>query len=160
MKNIALTLLTLLSLSAVALAGEKKHDHDHDHGKDEKKIVAGPNKGRVLQSVEPHAEFLVTEDRKIKITFLDEELKPVPAADQKVTVTTGERSAPTKLTFKKEGDVLVSEGALPEGNNLPTVVQIIPTADVKAITEKFNLNLSQCPECKHGEYACICEHDH
>jgi hypothetical protein len=155
MKHIAITLLTVLSLSASAFAAEK-HD-DHDHGK---KKLAGPNKGRVITSVEPHAEFLVKEDRKVQIAFVDDDLKQVPAGDQVVTVTTGERSSPTKLTFKKEGDVLVSDGTIPEGSAFPTVVQIRPDADGKAVTEKFNLNLAECPECKHGEYACICDDDH
>jgi hypothetical protein len=151
MKQLAITLLAALSLSAAALAGG---DHGHEH---EKKL-AGPNKGRVLQSVEPHAEFWVREDRKVQITFLDKDLKAIPAAAQEVTVTTGERSAPTKLTFKKEGDVLVSDAAIPEGNGFPTVVQIKVTPDAKVVTEKFNLNLAKCPECSNAEYACVCDH--
>jgi len=49
---------------------------------------------------------------------------------------------------------------IPEGENLPTVVQIKANPDAKAVTEKFNLNLAQCPTCKNKEYACTCEHGH
>ena len=52
--------------------------------------------------------------------------------------------------------MLISDKAVPEGNDLPTVVQIREKEGAKAVTEKFNLNLSVCPDCKHAEYACIC----
>lgn len=153
MKHLALALLAFLSFSAAALA-DGDHDHDHDHDK----VKAGPNGGRVIQKVEPHAEFLVKDDKKIQITFLNDDLKPVPAEAQEVTVTMGDRSAPTKLSFTKEGDVLVSDKAIPDGENLPTIVQIKVTPDAKAVTEKFNLNLAQCPDCSNKEYACTCAH--
>src|SRR6056297_132527 len=42
---------------------EEHGDHEHAHGD----IEAGPNGGRILDDVEPHLEFLVTEDRKVEI---------------------------------------------------------------------------------------------
>ena len=75
-------------------------------------------------------------------------------------VTLGDRSAPTKLAFAKDGDKLVSDKAIPEGNDHPTVVQIREKEGAKAINEKFNLNLSKCPTCSNAEYACICAHSH
>lgn len=127
------------------------------HG-DTEKVTAGPNGGRVLTKVDPHAEFFVTKDRKVQITFLNDDGKAIPAAAQIVTVTAGDRSAPTKLTFTKSGDVLISEGALPAGNDFPAVVQIKATAEAKTITEKFTVNLSKCGECGNAEYACTCGH--
>jgi hypothetical protein len=120
--------------------------------------VCGPNGGRLLVALEPHAEFLVLTDRRIQIIFLDMEDKPVPAAAQTVTVTTGSRLAPTTLRFEKSGDKLVSTTSLPSGDNLPVVVQIKTSPDAKTVVERFNLNLALCPECKRGEYACICDH--
>lgn len=156
-KSLLLPLIAALALSLpVSAADKKKHDHDHDHAK-EKKITA-PNGGRIITAVEPHAEFLVTKDRKVQITFLGEDGKAIVPVGQVVTVTAGERSSPTKLTFAKSGNVLVSDAALPAGNDFPTVVQIKATADAKAVTEKFNLNLSNCPACKFAEYACTCAH--
>ena len=73
-------------------------------------------------------------------------------------MTTGERSSPTKLTFKKSGNTLISDGAVPAGDGFATVVQIKATPDAKAVTEKFNLDLSTCSGCKLKEYACTCGH--
>ena len=156
-KSLLLPLIAALALSLPVSAADKKKDgHNHDHSK-EKKITA-PNGGRVITAVEPHAEFLVTSDRKVQITFLGEDGKAIAPAGQVVTVTAGERSSPTKLTFAKSGNMLVSDAALPAGNDFPTVVQIKATPDAKAVTEKFNLNLSKCPDCSFAEYACTCAH--
>lgn len=144
--------LHLLAVIALALSATVLHAHN------DKKKVAGPNGGRIIATVEPRAEFFVTADRKVQITFLDQAGKAITPADQVVTVTAGDRAAPTKLTFAKTGNALLSTAALPQGNELPTVVQIKPAAHGKAVTEKFNVDLSKCRECKHAEYACICAH--
>lgn len=151
MKTPILTLIATLALTIPAFAAD---DHKHEIKE------AGPNGGKILTAIEPHAEFFVTPDRKVQITFLGENGKAIAPAAQIVTVTAGERSAPTKLSFAKSGDVLLSEQALPAGNDFPTVVQIKVTPEAKATVEKFNLNLSKCPECKLVEYACTCSHSH
>ena len=154
MKKTILSALALLALVVPTFAEDKDHDHsDHD------KIVAGPNGGRVITEVEPHLEFFVTEDRKVKITALDDDLKPVAISGQSVTVTGGDRSNPTRMKFEKVGDVLMSDIAFPEGNDFPVVVQVKPGGDAKTITERFNLNLSDCPSCDNKEYACTCDHE-
>lgn len=134
-------------------------DHDHD-GHDHSDIEAGPNGGRVLHAVEPHLEFLVTEDRKVRIAALTEEGKVQPIGEQSVTVIGGDRSNPTMMKLTKQGEVLVSDIAFPEGNDFPVVIQIKNTPDAKAETEKFNLNLADCPTCDYKEYACTCDHEH
>jgi hypothetical protein len=149
-----LTTATLLALAvafSVNAAEEKKHDHDHE-------IKAGPTGGKLITEVEPHVEFFVNKDNKVEIRFIDDDMKVVAPGEQVISVTLGDRSAPTKLTFTKEGNMLISDKTIPEGENLPTVVQIKTTADAKAVTEKFNLNLEQCPTCKNKEYACTCAH--
>lgn len=151
------TIITLLALafSPLVFADEKeKHDHDHEH------IVAGPTGGRMITEVEPHAEFFVNQDNKIEIRFFDHDNEPVAPAGQTVSVILGERSKPTKLAFAKDGDKLISDQAIPAGNLLPTVIQIKASADAKTVTERFNLNLSDCPTCDYKEYACICDHEH
>lgn len=154
-KSLVLTIIAALALSLPATAAEKKHDPaDHTH----EKKVAGPNGGRIIATVTPRAEFFVTADRKVQITFLDQAGKAIAPADQVVTVTTGDRSAPKTLTFAKAGNTLLSTTALPAGNDLPTVVQIKANATAKAITAKFNIDLGKCGECKLAEYACICAH--
>jgi len=124
----------------------------------ETKKVAGPNGGRIIATVTPRAEFFVTADRKVQITFLDDAGKAIAPAEQVVTVTTGDRSAPKSLTFAQAGNTLLSTSALPAGNDLPAVVQIKANATAKPITAKFTLDLNKCGECKLAEYACTCAH--
>lgn len=139
-----------------AHAEGEEHDHDHDHAG----IEDGPNGGRLLTTVEPHLEFFVTDDRKVQITSVDEEEKAQPIGEQVVKVIGGSRTNPIRLSFAKQGDVLMSDVAFPEGNDFPVVVQIKQTADGETVTEKFNLNLVQCPDCPNKEYACTCDHAH
>jgi len=131
----------------------------HEESGHEKK-VAGPNGGRILTSIEPHAEFFVTADRKVQITFVDDNEKAIAPAEQVVAVTTGERSAPVKMTFLKNDTAFLSEQSVPEGNNFPAVVQIKASPDTKTSVEKFTLNFSNCSGCNLPEYACICSHEH
>lgn len=148
--KLRITLFTLAFAFAVTAADKEKHDHD--------KIKAGPTGGRLITEVEPHAEFFVNKDKKVEVRFVDDDNKVVAPGEQVVTVTLGDRSAPTKLSFSKDGDKLISDKVIPEGNDLPTVVQVREKEGAKAVTEKFNLNLEQCPTCKYKEYACTCEH--
>lgn len=138
--------------------GQDGSDHAEHAGQAHAEAKAGPNGGKVIQKVEPHLEFWVTKDRKVQITALDKDGKATPIGAQIVSVIGGDRSKPTRMTFAKEGDVLVSDKAFPEGNDFPVVVQIKTTPDAKTVIEKFNLNLSDCPTCKHLEYACTCDH--
>ena len=120
--------------------------------------IKAPNGGRIIDTVEPHAEFLITKDKKVEVRFLDDAGKVVAPAAQTVTVTMGDRSAPTKLAFTKDGDKLVSDKVIPEGKELPVVVQIKTTPEAKSVAAKFNLNLAKCSTCEHAEYACTCAH--
>jgi len=139
---------------------DKHDDHDHDDH-DHEKAVVGPNGGKVITSVEPHLEFFVTKDRKVKITALDDDLKPVKIGRQSVKMVAGERSKPTKISFEEKDGVLVSTGTLPKGNDFPVVLQIKTRKIAKSVNEKFNLNLIDCPTCDYKEYACTCDHgDH
>jgi hypothetical protein len=143
----SIRILFVLALAFTASAADK-----------DKHTKAGPNGGRLMSEVEPHAEFFVNRDKKIEIRFVDDANKVVAPGEQVVSVVMGDRSAPAKLAFVREGDKLVSDKPIPQGNNLPTVVQIKAKAGAKSVTEKFNLNLSECPACKYKEYACICGH--
>lgn len=155
MKSPLLTIaIAVLGLAFTVNAAEKdKHDHDHDH-----EAKAGPTGGKLITEVEPHVEFFVNKENKVEIRFIDDDMKVVAPGEQVISVILGDRSSPTKLSFTKEGNMLISDKAIPEGGNLPTVVQIKTTADAKAVTEKFNLNLAQCPTCENKEYACTCAH--
>lgn len=147
MKTTLIRLLASFTLIATALPA-MAHE----------KIAAGPNGGRLLTAVEPHAEFLVTSDRKVQITFIGEDGRPIPPTTQVVTVTAGDRSAPTKLSFTVSAHTLISDKPLPDATSIPTVVQIKTSPEAKTVVEKFNVNLALCPECKLQEYACTCTH--
>lgn len=117
-----------------------------------------PKEGRVITTVTPRVEFYVTPERRVRLTFLDAAGMPMTPGAQVVTLTAGERSAPTKLAFDREGDALISRSALPEGSGYPLVLQIKSTPEAKTDYVRFNLNLSSCPGCNRMEYACTCEH--
>jgi hypothetical protein len=143
MKTKLVILTTLVASLAFASSAEK---------------LKAPNGGRIINTVTPNAEFLVTKDKMVEIRFLDASGKVIVPAAQSASIVMGDRSAPTKLAFTKDGDKLVSDKAVPEGKELPVVLQIKTTPEAKAVTTKFNLNMATCPECKLNEYACACDH--
>ena len=161
-----------ITLIAAPFAFADEHDHkDHDHDKKEHKDhddheghdhgkLAGPNGGRILTEAEPHLEFFIMKDRKVKITVVDDHGKALPLGKQEVSVIAGDRKNPIKMKFAKEGDSLISDKAFPEGNDFPVVVSIKTKPDAKKVRSKFNLNLRDCPTCDYLEYACTCDHDH
>lgn len=151
MKSLTTSLLVLAMAFTTHAADKDKHDHKHE-------TKAGPTGGRLITEVEPHVEVHVNNDRKIEIRFISEDNKVVAPGEQSVTVVLGDRAAPAKLTFSKDGDKLVSDKTIPAGNDLPTVVQIRAKEGAKTFNTKFNLNLEQCPTCKNKEFACICAH--
>ncbi|QTN31416.1 hypothetical protein HZ994_03425 [Akkermansiaceae bacterium] len=163
MKITNVTLTAMALLTPYLFAGEKGQDN---HGKDNHDeaghkhaaITAGPNGGKIFTSTEPHFEFFVTEDRKLRLTFLDKENKPAPAGDATASAIGGERSAPTKMTFAKVGESLISEKPLPEGKKIPLILQVKSAADADNVTERLTVDLNSCPTCVHLEYACTCGH--
>jgi len=171
MKNKPYLLATFITFTLFTwhptYAGPHDHDaHDHEnpeseHGHPEhgdEKAEAGPNGGRIITSVEPHFEFYLTAERKVQITFLNDESEVIAPKEQVVSLIGGDRQNPARLRFVSQGSTLVSDQALPEGNNLPIILSIKPDSKSKTVRERFNLNLSSCPTCKYKEYACICAH--
>lgn len=144
----------LLAAAALLFATSVRADSSHGHEKKE----AGPNGGRVITNVEPHLEFFVTSGRKVRITFLGGDGKAIAPAAQAVTAICGDRSKPTRMTFANADGSLISDKPLPEGNMIPLVLQVKISPEAKTVTEKFMVNLAECPECSHKEYACMCEH--
>ena len=140
--------ISFLSLSP-AYADEKEHKHE---------AKAGPNGGKVIHEVVPHAELFVTKDRKIQVTILDEKGKATAPGEQSIAVVCGKRNAPTRMRFAKKGNSFLSDKPLPKGMNIPTIVRFKMSSKAKAITVRFNLNLEDCPSCDYLEYACTCHH--
>ena len=138
--------------------GNIKHSHELGKNSAHAGKMAGPNGGRLITSVEPNFEFLVQEDRKVRLTFVDGNAKPIDVASVSVSLSCGDRMSPTELTFAQAGDVLISDKSLPEGNLLPVVLTIQTTPNGDPVYEKFNANFSACGGCRFVEYACICGH--
>ena len=124
----------------------------------DKKVEGGPKGGRILDKTSPKAEFFVEKDRAVTIAFYDANLKPVPVADQSVTVIADAKSGKATLQFEKKGDTLVSKTKLPEGDGYNVVVQFKAKPDAKVQNLRFKLDMHTCGECKRAEYACTCGH--
>lgn len=150
MKAFPIYVVAAFLFGAPLLSAEISHGHTHE-------LVGGPKGGRLLEHTEPQAEFFVEKDRTATITFYDNKMQPAPVETQSMVVVAEKDGTKTKLDFEKKGDILVSEGQLPEGSpNI--VVQFKQTADAKPKNFRFSLNEEMCGECKRAEYACICAH--
>lgn len=138
--------------------GNVQHSHELEKDRMHAGKMTGPNGGRLITSVEPNFEFLVQEDRKVRLTFVDGNAKPIDVASMSISLSCGDRMSPTELVFAQAGDVLISDKPLPEGNILPVVLTIQTTPASEPIYEKFNVDFSTCGQCRFVEYACICGH--
>lgn len=143
MKRLSLLFLALTLSAAGLFAAEK--------------IVAGPNGGRLLNS-EPHkAEFFVTKDRKVEVTFYDAALKPVPPGAHVVTIIAEPKSGRTAVDLEKNGTGYLSKSALPDSSEpYRVVVQVRANAEAKPQNFRLDLNTATCGECQRAEYACTC----
>jgi hypothetical protein len=150
------TQISILSLAValcagLALSGTAAEKDNHKH-------LVTPKGGRLLEKTEPHAEFVVEKDHTVTINFYNEEMKPVAATTQNVTVLADAKDGKAKLEFDKKGNSLVSKTKLPEGDGYNVVVQFKQTAEVKPQNFRFKLDMHTCGECKRAEYGCICDH--
>ena len=144
-----LTVAVALCVGLFTAVAADKDGHNH-------KVT--PKGGRLLEKTEPHAEFVVEKDRSVTINFYNEEMKPVAATTQNVTVIADAKSGKATLQFEKKGDTLVSKTKLPEGDGYNIVVQFKQTAEAKPVNLRFKLDLALCGECKRAEYGCTCGH--
>jgi len=119
--------------------------------------LAGPKGGRLLEAEPLKAEFFVTADRKVEITFYDAALKPVNPGAQTAAVTAEPASGKVKVELDKTPTGFVSKTALPDGAPYRVVVQTRANADAKPKNFRVDLNLATCGGCKKAEYACTCE---
>jgi len=140
--------------------GEKHEDHaGHDHAKgahddhaDHSKceVQIGPNGGRMLANT--GAEFLITADGEIKLFFLNDKKEVVAPTVDSLTVLLGAN----EVELKKEGNVYASAAMKDKLTGKATVKT--KTGD-KSETDKFEVSLETCGECKNAEYKCTC-HKH
>ncbi len=157
MKKI-LTLAVIASVLFIApsiSSAEGKHQHEGEHANEH---AGGPKGGRLLENVEPHAEFYVEKDKTATITFYDEAMKPIAAVGQSATLAIDTNGSKTKLEFEKKGDVLVTQGNLPDGESHSVVLQLKQSPEAKPANFRFTIDGNVCGECKRAEYACTCTH--
>jgi hypothetical protein len=121
------------------------------------KVVAGPKGGRLLEADPFKAEFFVSKDRKVEVTFYDAALKPVAPESQAVSVTAEPAAGRTKLEMEKTPAGFVSKTALPGGEPYRVVVQIRATPEARPQNFRIDLNTEICGGCSKAEYACTCE---
>ena len=123
------------------------------------KIVGGPKGGRLLETEPQKAEFFVTKDRKVEITFYDAALKPVAPVAQVVAITAEPKSGRAQVELEKTATGFISKTALPaSAEPYRVVVQVRAKPDAAPKNFRVDLNLETCGECKRAEYACICAH--
>lgn len=149
MKSILNLSLSLILLGALSLSAEEKHNH---------KATAGPNGGKILEIEPLHAEFLVQADKKVRITYYDAAMKPLPVSTQEVKVIAEAKTGKAVLDFEKSGEVLISKTALPEGSGYRVVLQLKADANAKPQNFRIDYNAEICGGCKLVEYACTCDH--
>lgn len=140
-RNLILTSFALLA-TAVALVA---------------KPIPGPKGGRILTTEAPHIEFFVEKDRTVVVSFYDKAMKAVPVSGQVVTATAEAKTGKVKLDFAEKDGALVSKNALPEGDDYTVVVQIRDSVVAKSKNYRVLFHDEVCAECKHAEYACICD---
>lgn len=121
-------------------------------------VVAGPSGGKLLDNEPPRAEFYINAEHRVEIRFFDAELKPVTPAEQTAVVIAEAPSGKVKLDLQKDGVVLTSAEALPEGDGYTIVVQLKSAPDAKNQNFRIVYHAEVCGECNRAEYACTCEH--
>ena len=141
MKKHILTILNSLILSAVAMA----------HGE----VELGPNGGRILEfskNETMHGE-VVSKENRFLVSLLDKDMKPVALVDQELTATSGDRAKPEKLAVeKKDGRFIVPTVKSGEW----VIFQFKENPKTKAITARFQYDLTACGTCKEPEWLCKC----
>lgn len=166
--------LLFAAFALVACGGSDNHDHagsghdDHGHasasesaqtqGDKEFAKEPGPNGGRLVTSIDPAVELVVTEDRKVKLSFFDEQREPTKPGPYEFAIIGGDRNNPTRLEFESSGGNLLSKGSLPAGEGFPVMLEITNTKDGSVTRERFNFASHTCSGCGLQEYACICGH--
>lgn len=148
MKSIAASVVAIFALLTSTMAA----DDGHGHGK----VIPGPNGGRILEIEGGHAEFFVESDKKVKVTFYGEDMKPVAPSTQVVTAVAEAPNNKVTLDFEKTPEAFVSNAALPEGDGYRVVLQIRPDENAKAKNFRIDYHTEVCGTCKRAEYACIC----
>ncbi|MDX2081256.1 MAG: hypothetical protein SFU53_10770 [Terrimicrobiaceae bacterium] len=144
---------SIIALFLIASTAFAQDGHDHD------KVIPGPKGGKIVEVEGGHAEFFVQPDKKVSVTFYGEDMKPLPPAEQVVTLIAEAPAGKANLKFDKDADAFVSTDVLPEGDGYRVVLQIRNTPDAKPQNFRIEYHTEVCGKCNRAEYACICTGD-
>jgi hypothetical protein len=123
------------------------------------KATAGPRGGRLLDATPQRAEFFVTKERRLEITFLDAARRPVAPGEREVLVTAELPAGRTPIALAKTATGFASSAPCPAAaESARVVVQIREKPGARPQNFRLDLKLETCGECKLAEYACICSH--
>ena len=121
------------------------------------KPLVGPKGGKIVTTDAPHVEFFVEKDRKVTVTFYDQNLKPLALTGQVVTAVAEAKTGKVGLEFAAKGGALGSNVALPKGDDYMVVLQVRDTASARPKIYRVLFHAEICKECKLAEYACVCD---
>lgn len=112
----------------------------------------GPNGGRILPG-SPTAEFWITPERKIQITFLDSDYQPIPLSRQTARATAQLPGERLTLAFEPHENILLTTSPLPETDGYTIVVQLRSTPESRPSNHRIFFEDHLCSGCKLIEYA-------
>ncbi|MBX3750198.1 MAG: hypothetical protein KF897_08925 [Opitutaceae bacterium] len=141
MKTITILISFLLAVAAASAA---------------ETTVAGPKGGRMLIAHPVRAEFFVTTERRVELSFFDEAGKTVSPGTTAVTVTAETTGGRVAVPLVSQDATLVSVEPLPPGDPYRVVVQVRSAPGARPSNFRIELNLHECGECQRAEYACTC----
>jgi hypothetical protein len=118
------------------------------------KPATEPRPGRALEAPGVRADFLIQQDRKATVTFVDEAGKPAARGDRTVIVKVDGKD----IALEPQTNGFITKEPLQAKEPAQIVVQIRAKADAKPANFRVTLNTSLCGECKRPEYGCTCDH--
>lgn len=123
------------------------------------KPKAGPSGGKLVGTAPDQAEFLISSDGLVTITFLDAEQRPVPPGARTASVFAQLDSGKKQIELDRHGEHLVSREPLPQPEGYMLILQTRSSPEDKPANTRIKYQMHTCGGCDRREYACTCE-DH
>jgi hypothetical protein len=122
-------------------------------------VEIGPSGGRLIEFADAeglHAEVTLKGDMFVVGLYDETNKKVVPAGDNTLVVTHGDRSNPQKLAVEKKADGFVVPK--PPGDDFWLIIQVKPVGG-KTKTARLHYEAKICEECNKPEWLCGCGGD-
>ena len=118
------------------------------------KSAADVQPGRRLEAPGLRAQFVIQQDRKASVSFVDEAGKPVARGERTVIVKVDGKD----VVLEPQPNGFITKEPLQAKEPAAIVVQVRAAADAKPTNFRLTLNTALCGECKRQEYGCTCAH--